>query len=562
MPRLIRPDTISRHLKRYRQVVQVLVKHGFGQVIDQLHLWEDTNIQRRIPKIRKHDKFTPTTLAERVRLALEELGPTFIKLGQLVSTRPDLVPHAYIAELEKLQNQVAPIPDEIAMKVVRAELNRPLEEVFSSFEEKPAAAASLSQVYRATLKSGEVVAVKVQRPGITELVQVDLEIMHDLAARLDRYFEQARAINLTSLVEEFASDMKRELNFVSEANNIRHFAHNFTGNPSIHVPVVFMELCTPNMLVTEFMDGLKITDTDKLGSGGYDLALIAHRGADIYLKSILEDGFFHADPHPGNVLVLPDNVICLLDFGMMGRLSAVDREVLSELLAHVFERDAKGVTRALLEICGPQVALDSDRLEMEVSYIIEEYAYMSLHELQLGDFFGQLMQLIRTYHLHLPRHYIWLLKVIATVENTARRLDPNFNLAEYSRPFIQKLLVRHLNPLDQVRKLRLTATDLLKLIKDLPYEARSILRQVREGRAKVDIELMGLEPMRRTLNHIFNRVVLALIVCALLISSSLIVLSGIPPLVSGIPVIGLSGFVIAALLGIWLIISVLRNGMN
>jgi ubiquinone biosynthesis protein len=559
MIRLTRPDIIYRHLKRYTQVVQVLVKHGFGQVIDQLHLWEELNIRRRIPKLPGPKEFTPLSLPERIRLAVEELGPTFIKFGQMISTRPDLVPHEYIVELEKLQNRVAPVSNELAMKVIRAELGRPLEEVFASFEDEPVAAASLSQVYRAVLKSGETVAIKVQRPGIAEKVQADLEIIHDLASRIDRRSKDPRTVDLTALVEELSSDMKKELNFIAESNNMRHFAKNLAGNGYIRVPNVYTELCTSKMLVMEFIQGINISETEILIAGGYDLPLIAHRGADMYLKSILEDGFFHADPHPGNILVLPDNVIGLLDFGMMGRFTSHDREILIELLGSILDRDGKGVTRTILELSGPQ-AVDSESLEMEISAFVEDYGYVSLRELQLGDFLSQLVHLARTHHLRLPRHYIWLLKVIVTLESTGRRLDANFNLVEYARPYVQQLFVRRLNPLKRMRDMRTTALDLFRLMKDLPYEFRSILRQTREGRVKVEIEHLGLEPMRLTLNHIFNRLILAIIISALLLGSSIIVLSGLPPLVSDIPVIGLTGYIIAALLGIWLIISVLRSG--
>jgi ubiquinone biosynthesis protein len=560
MVRLTRPDIIYRHLKRYTQVVQVLVKHGFGQVIDQLHLWEELNIRRRIPKLHESKKFTPMSFAERIPLVLEDLGPTFVKFGQMVSTRPDLVPHEYIVELEKLQNRVAPVSNELAMKVIREELSRPLEEVFASFDDGPVAAASLSQVYRAVLKSGETVAIKVQRPGIAEKVRDDLEILHDLASRIDRRSKEPRTVDLAPLIEELASDMKKELNFISESNNMLHFAKNLAGDAYIHVPVVYKELCTPKMLVMEFIQGINISETERLGAGGYDLPLIAQRGADMYLKSILEDGFFHADPHPGNIVVLPDNVIGLLDFGMMGRLSSHDREILTELFGSIFDRDGKGVTRTILDLGGEPAGVDSERLEMEISGFIEDYAYGSLRELRLGEFLTQLVHLARTYHLHLPRHYIWLLKVIATLESTGRRLDANFNLVEYARPYVQRLFIRKLNPFKRIRDLRTTALDLFRLMKDLPYEFRSILRQAREGRVKVEIEHLGLEPMRLTLNRISNRIVLAIIVSALLLGSSIIVLSGLPPLVSNIPVIGLTGYIIAALLGIWLIISVLRSG--
>ena len=561
MIKLDGPQTISRHLKRYRQVTQVLVKHGLGQIVDQLKLWETTNLRWHISQ-RKHEEHVALTRPERVRLAMEELGPAYIKLGQMLSTRPDLIPPEYVTELEKLQEHAVPFSNEIARQVIQDELNCPLKDAFTKFGKQPVASASLSQVYRAELKTGQVVAVKVQRPGISELVQIDLEIIRDLASRLERHFEKIREFDLVSLVEEFSADMRRELNFTAEAHNIIHFARNFENAPFIHVPTVYKEFSTSKLLVMEYIEGIGVLSLDKLKEQGYNLTQIAHNGADIYLKSILEHGFFHADPHPGNIQILPDNVVCLLDFGMMGRLSDHDREILTGMLKSMVDHDAKGMTRLVLELADSPVSVNTEQLELEISNLIEDYVSISIEELNVGEFLDQLIRLLRNYQLQLPKYYIWLARAVSMVENIACQLDPDFNLAKYSEPYVRDLCIKRFNPFQQIREFRATAADFFKLAKDLPYEIRTITRKAREGRFKVEIEPVGLEPYRLTMNRIFNRIVLAIIIAAVAIGSSVLVLSGLPPLISGIPVIGLAGFIIATLLGIWVIITVLRNGIS
>ncbi|MES0329565.1 MAG: AarF/UbiB family protein, partial [Dehalococcoidales bacterium] len=307
------PRAALKHIGRYNRIIAVFIKYGFGEFFQRIRIWEYRNIERRLFKRGPHE-FPHLSEPERLRLALAELGPTFVKLGQMLSTRPDIMPHEFIVELEKLQEHAEYVSAEAIRNVIQAELGRPVEEVFDSFSDEPLAAASLAQVHRAVL-GGEEVVIKVQRPDITEAIHIDLDIMHFLATLWERYSAQAYYIRPVGLVEEFTEDLKRELDFGLETNNMTQFARNFAGEETLHVPDVYQELSTRKMIVMEFIDGISISNVQRLTDEGYDLPLIARRGADISFRAALEFGFFHSDPHPGNVLVLPGNVVSLLDYG-------------------------------------------------------------------------------------------------------------------------------------------------------------------------------------------------------------------------------------------------------
>ncbi len=544
---------------RLRQVAQVLAKYGFGELLDRLRLWEHANIERRILR-RRGREFAHLSRPERLRLALEELGPTFVKLGQVLSTRPDLVPQEYIVELEKLQSNVASIPFDAARQTVESELGRPITEVFASFEDEPVAAASLAQVHRAILKSGDVVAVKIQRPGAADVIEIDLEIMHNIAGLMERYIDEARLMNAVGMVREFSSNLQKELDFRVEANNMRRYAHNFAGDNTIHIPEVYKEVSTKRLLVMEYIDGINVSDYRRLSSEGYDLTLIARRGVDIALKSTFEHGFFHADPHPGNIFVLPDNVICLLDYGMMGVISTRQRESMARLAAGIINRDEKGMTRSLEGLVEAQAAVNVEKLEADMSDLAQQYDYLPLGDIRFGTLLNEVLRLLVHHRLRLQTHLIWLFKAITTIEDVAHNMDANFDMIGYARPYVQRVLRRRVNPIRHIRELYLPTLDLIDFAKEFPYAARDIIRQLREGRLRIEYEHIGLEPVRRTLDHAANRMALAIVIAALVIGSSLVVLSRVPPLVADISIIGIVGYVIAWGLGLWLVISMLRSG--
>jgi ubiquinone biosynthesis protein len=555
MPRILTPGLAYKHLQRYRQVVRILTKYGFGEFFGQIRFWEYVNIEKRL--LHRKGESEHMSTPQRMRLAMEELGPTFVKLGQMLSTRPDILPPNFLAEFENLQNRVAPMPSEIARQIIESELKKPITAIFSSFDDQPLAAASLAQVHRATIE-GEEVVVKVQRPSIVQVIEVDLEIMHLLATLMERYLPGAYAVNPVGLVKEFSENIKKELDFRTEANNMKRFAQNFANTPWLHVPKISLEhCCTRRVLIMEYIRGIYISDTERLKSEGYDLCLIAKRGAEIGLRSALEFGFFHADPHPGNLVIMPDNVFCLLDYGMMGSLSKSYRERLGRMVYYIVNDDEKRTARALIGLMESREVVDAESLETEVSKIIQQYVHLPLRDVHLGIVLFQLIHILREHHLRFPTHLIWLSKAITSVEDVSHRLDPDFDMLNYAGPYVQRFVLKNLNPLRQAREAFSTVLDSLDLLKDLPYDAGMILDQLKKGRVKIEFEHIGLEPFRRTLNDITNRLAVTIILAAVLIASALIVVAGVPPKIGDLPVLGIAGFILAGLLAISLVVSMI-----
>ncbi|MBN1189976.1 MAG: hypothetical protein JXA46_09500 [Dehalococcoidales bacterium] len=547
-------NSITRRIRRFQHVVNVLVKHGFAEALTRIRVWETGRIERNI--LRLHPKVVhERSTGERLRLVLEELGPTFIKLGQMLSTRPDLVPAEIIVELKKLQLGVYFIPSEVIRKVVETELGKPVEKVFDSFGEEPLAAASLAQVHRAVYKGHQVV-LKVQRPGVHEITEMDIEVMRILASLAERYSPALYLINSVGLVDEFALQIKKELDFLMEAHNMVRFNKNFTGDTTIHVPEVYIELCTRRLVVMEFIDGINISNTGKLEEEGYNLPLIARRGAVLGFRAIFEFGFFHADPHPGNIIVLPDNVIGLVDYGMMATLSLRDRERLAKLVYFISIRDDKHVARALNELMESEDTIPSEDLEPSMTAIINEYGDLPPREMHFAYMLFAMMRSVMTHGARLRPQLIWLTKSIASQEEMAFYLNADFNLMELGRPFAQRLLYQRLNPIHGSRDLLFWLVDIFNMARELPYDAGIIMRELRKGRIKIEFEHLGLDPMRRTMERMANRNALTNIIVSLLISSSVITLAKIPPFVGNIPLLGFLGYLLAGFLAVILVFSI------
>jgi ubiquinone biosynthesis protein len=549
-----------RHLNRYQRILRVLFKYGFNDLVDRLHIdqYLESGLQMINRKPREH--ISRLSRPERLRLVFEELGPTFIKLGQLLSTRPDLIPADFLDELAKLQDDIPSFSLEEVRAIFKEELGRYPEEIFHYFDTEPLAAASIGQVHRARMDSGAEVVVKVQRPGIENVIAVDLEILAHIAELMEQYLEEVQGHQPMAIVHEFARSLSREIDFSIELANIQRFARQFEGNPAIHVPLVYPELSTDRVLVMEYVVGIKSSKIETLREQGYDLPLIAARGANLVMEQIFVHGFFHADPHPGNVFILPDNVVCFIDFGQMGRLSLKDREDFTDLVLDLVAGNEQKIAAGVLKVTVQLGEVDRESLTRDLGNLMDMYLYRPLEDLEAGKILQDLLDLVSRHKLSFKPSLYQMMKALSTVEGVGLMLDPKLELIKLAKPFMRKIRLGRMQPGRIAEELSLTGFAYLHLFRDLPHELRTILTQLRSGRMRLEFEHRGLHSLGATLDRVSNRIAFAIVLAALIVGSSLIVLSDIPPHWHSIPIIGLIGFLVAGVMGFRLLLSILRHG--
>jgi len=549
-----------RHIQRYRQILTVLFRYGFGDLVHTLKIEQYLEIGLQMISRKRRENIETLSRAELVRMAMEELGPTFIKMGQILSTRPDLLPVEFIQELGKLQDHVPPFEYAQVKDIIEKELGVALGQLFKDFEETPLASASIGQVHRARLVDGDEVVVKVQRPGIRKTVEVDLEIMLHLATLMERHLKAMEIHRPTRIVEEFARTLEKELDYTIEAAHTERFAMQFIGDATVYVPKIYREATTSRVLTMEYVRGIKASEIARLDEAGLDRREIARRGLDLIMKQVFVHGFFHADPHPGNIFILPGNVICYLDFGMMGRIGRKSREHFADLIMNIVRRDEVNVTDALVRLTISDEEPNHNALERDVAEFIDQHFYRPLKEMDLGKLLHQLLEMAARHRLTVPPDLFLMIKALSTAEGVGRVLDPDFDATERAAPFVRRIQLQRLHPKRIAEDIYDSGSDFLHLVKEIPGELREILRQARQGRVKIEFEHRGLENMLSTHDRISNRLAFAIVLASLIIGSSLIVLSGIPPKWHGIPVIGLAGFIIAGVMGLWLLFSIIRRG--
>jgi ubiquinone biosynthesis protein len=550
-----------RHISRYRDIAIALIRHGFGIVVEEIGFSQFLSFPTRLffePK-KKDSK----TVGERIRLVLQELGPTFVKLGQIASTRPDLLPEEIICELEKLQDQVPPFSFQEVCDIIEEELGDKLDNIFQHFEDIPLAAASIGQVHRAILRSGEQVAVKVQRPNITSVIETDLEILQDLAALAEHRLEWARRYQIRDMVDEFSKSLRAELDYTMESRNAEKISNQFRNDPSIYVPKLFLEYSTRKVLTMEYIDGVKLNEPDKLKRYGYNPKRLAERLAIAIFRQIFNNGFFHGDPHPGNVIVLPGEVIAFIDFGMVGRLTPEMKYHFSSLVIALMRQSSDGVIKAVLRMGLVSDDVNMVQLRGDVEQLREKYYGVPLSQISLGEAVNDLFRTAFRHSIRIPADLTLLGKTLLTVEGVVEKLDPDFSIFNIAEPFGRQLLKERLEPKNVAETVWKRVSDYGELLFDLPKQMKNVTSLIKRGRLRLEIAIPELDLFLRKLDRISNRLSFSIVLLAFsIIMVGVIIGSSLgrqSTLLWKIPAIEI-GFGMATIMFLWLLYSIFKSG--
>ena len=541
---------IYRNVNRWGEILTILSRYGLADGISRFDLdfpknwFRDSSGEEAIARLSRE---------QRIRLAIVELGPTFIKLGQILSTRPDVVGAALANELAELQANVEADPPDVVRKIVESELGVEIDEVFATFDDVAFASASIGQCHRASLISGEDVVVKVQHAGIEQTVDVDLDILAGLA-QLAEKLPEFKNYRPRATAAEFQRQLRRELDFGREERNMQQFARDFANDTSIRIPFCYTDLSTSRLLTMEYVEGIKLSDTTALRAAGHDLEEVARRGAEIYLEMIFTHGTYHADPHPGNLLVCKGNVIGLLDFGMIGRIEESLQEEIEGLLMSIVNQDAQEMTLIIMRLGSTPVGLDEASLTNDLADFVSHYGSLSVGDFNLSGALTEMVEIIRRYHISLPSRIAMLLKVLIMLEGTARLVHPTFSLMEMIKPFRRKILKRRFSPARKMRKAQRIFRELEHLAETLPRRITEILQQVQSGKFDVHLDHRGLEPS-------VNRLVLGLLTSSLFLGSSLMLSQKVWPLLLGnVSVLGVLGCLVSFVMGLRLLRAIAKSG--
>ncbi|GAB3053678.1 ABC1 kinase family protein [Stenotrophomonas tumulicola] len=548
-----------RDLGRLQEIAAVLIRYGFGDLVRRIGLADVLERAGRLLHWGDDTQRQPMTAPMRVRRAMQELGPTFVKLGQVLATRVDLFPPDWIAEFSELQNAVPALP----YAQIHAQLQRDLggepAAVFAWLDETPMAAASLAQAHRARLHDGREVVLKVRRPGIRDVVEADLRLLARLAEVFEARLPDLRRYRPAEVVQQFTTSLRRELDFAAECRNAERIARDFAGRDDILIPAVHWQWTCESLNVQDFVDGIAGRDLAGVDAAGLDRVMLARRGADIVLKMVLQDGCFHADPHPGNIIYLRDGRIGVIDFGMIGTLSESRRFQVAQLLHGLVEQEPEAVADILLDWAGG-VAVDEGRLQQDISQFVDRYRGVPLKDLRIGLMLSDITQLLRSYNLTLPADLALMIKAFLTLEGMGRQLDPEFDMASAARPFLEQVVLQRYAPRALLKRGRRSLLGMIDLAGELPRDLRRLVQAARRGRLQLKVETSALKGFGDQVNQAANRLVVGIVTAALIIGSSIVMHS-----VGGISsrwllVLGVGGFVGAALCGVWILFSIWRSG--
>ena len=553
------------NFRRYRQILRVLIHYGFEEAVSYMEEKKRFAFIRKFIPRATIERATHLTKWEKMRLVCEELGPTFVKFGQLLSNRPDILPIDLVTELEKLQDGVPPVKSATAIKVVEQELGKAIQDLFLHFDAEAFASASMAQVHRAKLKSGDEVVIKIQRPGIKEIIESDIKVMKYLAEILTNRVPSLKSLDPPGLVRNFEESILRELDFIHESVNVQRFHSNFSTpgkkNGQIRSPKVYAEFTTAKVLTLEFMDGIKINDFKKIKQAGLNRKIIAKRLADAYMRQIFDHGFFHADPHPGNLFVLPGNVVCFLDYGMMGNIMQKDLEQMGRMFNAVRSKDVRKILFAIQQLSDQPVVKKKRALEADLNEFVQNHAYRTVSKNEMSTILLDLKDIIVKYGLKAPAHFFLLGRSMLAAEGVIRQLDPDLDLEKLSRPYIFQAMARHYNPSQFAQRVVSSVYELGMYMEEFPRDLKTAIRKINSGEVQVDLTHKGIDPLANTIHTTGRQLVSAMILSALILSSTMMIIFEVKPFWGTKSVWGVLGFIFAGFVA-WRMMRDSGNGTS
>jgi ubiquinone biosynthesis protein len=549
-----------RYFKRTREILTLIIAYGFGQFIEGLKLAKFIKISSKIVSFGKYKVNEAVSDSIRFRLLIEQLGPTFIKIGQFLQTKPQLLPQEFINELRKLSDKVSPRPFSEIRQTLERTLGSSIGDVFDYVEETATASASIAQVHRAKLKNGSVVALKIKKVGITKTINIDLSIIKWLVAFFQKYFEDAYKYNFIGIAQEFADQLQKELDFILEANYMREFKKFFKHNANIIIPGVYWEYTTDELITMDYCDGVAIDSINILKSNGFDTDKIASLSVDLYLKQVFEFGFFHGDPHPGNFLVNKEGKIIMLDFGVIGHVDKLLLKHLSKVFIALIDFNIDELLSEFIAFGIISKKNDLRKIRGDLIDLLLPVYDVEIEKIDITKLFYNIIALNRKYLLNIPRDYLLIIKTFSFLENTGRKLSPEFNAIKYLRPYASKIILSNYKPEELVNKTLENAKELASLLKRLPDDYIKIADKVIEDNLTINFVHKGLDKFTLELDRATNRLSFSILIGAIILGSSIFIYTGFGPKLFNIPVFGLIGFLFAGILGLGLVFAILKTG--
>jgi ubiquinone biosynthesis protein len=544
-----------KHIRRYNKILSVLLRYGFDDYVAYLEENHRFPLIRKIISKQRFKRAVNLNKWEKMRMVCEDLGPTYVKFGQIISNRPDLLPEALIMELQKLQDSVPPFPYKDVEEILLKEFGKPIRDLYKEFDPKPIASASMAQVHKAILHDGTIVAVKVQRPNIKQIIIEDIKIMRDMAEMLSRRIPSLRSFDAVGLVDNFADSIQKELDFIHESWNLQRFKHQFRNDPDIFVPNYYKELSSAKVITQDFIFGFKINDTEKMLEKGLDRKIIAKRAINSFYQQLFEYGFFHADPHAGNLMAMDNNRVAYLDFGMMGSIMRRDMENLGNLILAIEDGNIKRIIKYIHFLGDITLINDSRQLEFDVHEFVGKYSVTEKYQDNISEILLDLKDIIIKHELKVPAHFFLLTRAMVSVEGIVRKLDPELSLTDEVRPYIINMIKKDHGITSIGKRLWNFATEFGSYMEDFPNDLRQFMKMAKNGQIKVDLNHRGVDPMIYTVERVTRQMVLTILIASFMVGSALLVVSEVPPIWYGMSAWAWFGFSFAFVLVVMMIAS-------